>query len=92
MTVRVKPGVSRAGVGGDHDGALIIRVAARAVDGKATEAALRALAAALDVRRSDVTLVTGASSRTKMVDVVSSVRTEADLAERVAVLRLPADR
>jgi uncharacterized protein YggU (UPF0235/DUF167 family) len=56
-------------VGGEHDGALVVRVAAPAVDGRATEAALAAVARALGVRRRDVVLVTGASSRTKVVDV-----------------------
>jgi uncharacterized protein YggU (UPF0235/DUF167 family) len=39
------------------------------VDGKATEAALAAVADSLGVRRSAVRLVSGASSRTKIVDV-----------------------
>jgi uncharacterized protein YggU (UPF0235/DUF167 family) len=87
ITVRVKPGAARTGVGGDHDGALVIRVTARAVDGKATEAALRALAEALGVRRNEVTLATGATSRTKVVDVVTTRRSDADLAEQVHQLR-----
>jgi uncharacterized protein len=48
---------------------LIVRVSARAVDGKATEAALAAVAAAFGVRRGAVTLVAGASGRAKVVDV-----------------------
>lgn len=52
-----------------HDDALVVRVAAPAVDGRATEAALSALASALGVRRRDVALVTGATSRTKIVEV-----------------------
>ena len=44
-------------------------MSARAVDGKATEAALAAVAGAFGVRRSAVTLVSGASSRTKIVDI-----------------------
>jgi uncharacterized protein YggU (UPF0235/DUF167 family) len=56
-------------VGGSHDGALVVRVGARAVDGQATAAALQALAKALGVPRRSVVLVTGASSRTKVVDV-----------------------
>ena len=56
-------------VGGSHDGALVVRVGERAVDGRATEAALSALASALGVRRREVALVTGATSRTKAVDV-----------------------
>jgi uncharacterized protein YggU (UPF0235/DUF167 family) len=47
----------------------VVRVAARAVDGKATEAALAAVAAAFGVRRRDVRLVSGTTSRTKVLDV-----------------------
>lgn len=69
VTIRVRPGAGRAAVGGSYDGALVVRVAERAVDGRATEAALAAVAAALGVRRGDVTLVTGATSRTKVVEI-----------------------
>jgi uncharacterized protein len=72
ITVRVRPGSARPGVGGEHGGALVVRVSARAVDGKATEAALAALATAFGVRRQAVTLVAGASSRTKVVDVAGA--------------------
>ena len=44
-------------------------VSARAADGKATEAALAAVAGSFGVRRSAVRLVSGASSRTKIVDI-----------------------
>jgi uncharacterized protein YggU (UPF0235/DUF167 family) len=56
-------------VGGDHDGALIVAVTARAVGGQATEAALTSVAAAFGVRRRAVTLVTGSTSRTKVIDI-----------------------
>jgi uncharacterized protein YggU (UPF0235/DUF167 family) len=69
ITIRVKPGSAHPGVGGDHAGALVVRVSARAVQGKATEAALAEVAAAFGVRRSAVTLVSGATSRTKIVDI-----------------------
>jgi len=69
ITIRVKPGSSRPGAGGGHDGALVVRVSAPAVDGKATEAALAAVAAAFGVRRSAVRLVSGTTSRTKIVDI-----------------------
>jgi len=69
ITVRVRPGSARATVGGQHDGALVIRVHERAVDGQATDAALSALATAFGVRRHAVTLVSGATSRTKIVDI-----------------------
>ncbi len=65
----VRPGSSRPGVGGERNGALIVQVSARAVDGQATEAALAAVAAAFGVRRRAVTLVAGAASRTKILEV-----------------------
>ena len=72
ITIRVRPGSARPGVGGTHDGALVVRVSERAVDGRATAAALAAVAAAFGVRRDAVTLVAGASSRTKVVDVAGA--------------------
>src|SRR5271165_5036114 len=69
ITVRVRPGSNRPGVGGAYDGALVVRVSARAVDGAATTAALTAIAAAFGVRPGAVTLVSGATSRTKILDV-----------------------
>jgi uncharacterized protein len=72
ITVRVRPGSARPGVGGEHGGALVVRVSARAVDGRATAAALAALAAAFSVRPQAVTLVAGATSRTKIVEVAGA--------------------
>jgi uncharacterized protein len=78
VTLRVRPGAGRTKVGGEHGGSLVVRVAVPAVlippptptsDGRATEAALAAVATAFGVRRPAVTLVTGATSRTKVVDV-----------------------
>lgn len=68
-TIGVRPGSVRPAVGGEHAGALVVRVSAQAVDGKATEAALAAVAAAFGVRRGDVSLVTGASGHTKVVEI-----------------------
>ena len=72
LTVWVRPGSARPGVGGEHDGALVVRVTARAVDGRATAAALTAIADAFGVRRHDVTLVAGAASRRKIVEVTGA--------------------
>jgi uncharacterized protein len=66
--IRVRPGSGRTLVGGRYDDALVVRVRERAVDGRATESALRALAEALGVRRAGIGLVTGAGSRTKIVE------------------------
>jgi hypothetical protein len=69
ITIRVRPGSTRPGAGGEHDGALVVRVSAHAVDGRATEAALATLAKAFGVRRDAVRLISGATSRTKIVDI-----------------------
>jgi hypothetical protein len=85
--VRVKPGAGRDRVGGRYDGphgpALVVAVAARAVDGRATEATRRALAAALGVRPADVVLRLGPAARDKVFTVDSPV----DVAPRLAELR-----
>ncbi len=72
ITVWVRPGAAHPGVGGEHAGALVVRVSARATGGQATAAALAAVAAAFDVPRSAVTLVAGATSRTKILDVAGA--------------------
>lgn len=69
LAIRVKPGSARTSVGGRYGDALVVAVTARAVDGKATEAALRAVAGAFAVKRREVTLVSGATSRDKVVDI-----------------------
>jgi len=69
ITIRVRPGSAHPAIGGERAGALIVGVSARAVDGKATEAALTSVASAFGVRRSAVTLIAGTSSRTKIVEV-----------------------
>jgi uncharacterized protein YggU (UPF0235/DUF167 family) len=79
VSVRVKPGASQTRVGGQYgdgsdgqDGVLIVRVGARAVDGAATEAVLKAVAKAFDLRRADVGLVSasmGRTSRTKLLEL-----------------------
>jgi uncharacterized protein YggU (UPF0235/DUF167 family) len=56
-------------VGGRYGDALVVAVTARAVDGKATEATLRAVAEAFGVRRRAVRLVVGATNRTKVVEI-----------------------
>ncbi|MCO8277338.1 DUF167 domain-containing protein [Actinoplanes sp. TRM 88003] len=88
VPVRVRPGAGRDRVGGRYEGphgpALIIAVGAPAVDGKATEAVRRALAGALGVRRADVELRLGATSRDKVFTVAGP---GAGVAGRLTALR-----
>ena len=86
ITIRVHPGASRTRVGGLHaepgqEPVLGVWVNQRAVDGKATEAALSALAHALGVRRRSLRLVLGERSRLKVVEVSDP---PIDLAKRLA--------
>jgi uncharacterized protein YggU (UPF0235/DUF167 family) len=87
FAVRVRPGASRTAVGGRYDGprgaAVVVAVNAPAVDGRATEAALRATAAALGLRRSAVTVRAGATSRDKLFAVADP---PPDLADRLRLL------
>ncbi|MBU2670748.1 DUF167 domain-containing protein [Actinoplanes bogorensis] len=87
IAIRVKPGASRPAVGGAHEGsfgpALVVAVREPPVDGRATEAALRALAAAIGVRPARLSLKAGATSRDKLVRVDDP---PADLTERIAAL------
>lgn len=69
IEVRVRPRSGRVHVGGSHDGALVVDVSARAVDSKATDAMLEALAGAFEVPRTDVELLSGRTSQTKVVEV-----------------------
>lgn len=79
ITIRVHPGAARArvaaqvaaqvGEAGGDDYVLGVWVHERAVDGKATEAALSAVAEALGLRRGAVRLVTGERSRTKIAEI-----------------------
>ena len=64
LVVRVTP-KSRSTDVRITDGVVRVRVAAAPEDGRATEAARRALASALGLRRTAVELEAGATSRTK---------------------------
>jgi len=69
VAIRVRPGASRTAVGGAYGDRLVVRVSSRAVDGAATESALAAVAEAFGVRRRQVRLVNGETSRDKLVEL-----------------------
>jgi uncharacterized protein len=66
-----QPGAKNTRVAGVHGGALKIRLAAPAVDGKANAALTRFLAEAFDVPQRNVTLVGGETGRRKTVRIAS---------------------
>lgn len=72
MEIHVLPNASTPSVGGDFDGALVVRVVEPADGGRATEAALKAVAEAIDAPRRSVTLVRGAKNRRKLLEIEAS--------------------
>jgi hypothetical protein len=91
FAVRVKPGAAKTVVGGCHPGphgaALIVTVTAPPVDGKANEALRKALAGALDLRRSNIDIAVGAHGRDKIITVDVPPDRLDMIIERVAWLR-----
>ncbi len=70
FAVRVQPRASRRGVEGLHGDALKVRVTAAPVDGAANEAVVEVLAEALGVPKGAVRIVSGATGRRKVVEVL----------------------
>lgn len=84
LKVRVLPRSSRTEVSGVQDGALRLKIMAPPVEGQANEACLRFLADALGIRKSQVTLVAGPTSKTKTFAISGLDRR--DLESRLADL------
>lgn len=69
LTVRVQPRAAANALGGVHGSALKIRLTAPPVDGAANEALRRFLADTFRIPLRDVTIVSGAGSRMKVVEL-----------------------
>jgi len=67
LDLHVQPGASRSGFAGRHGERIKIRLAARAIDGKANAALIEFLADHYGVARRDVHIVAGLKSRDKRV-------------------------
>lgn len=74
ITVRVKPGVSRVKVGGAFGDALVVAVNAPPVEGRANAAVCEAVAGAFGVRKSQVRVINGSKSRTKVLEVAGAAQ------------------
>jgi uncharacterized protein (TIGR00251 family) len=72
LTLHVQPGAKKTEVAGLHGDALKIRLAAPPVDGRANEALLAFVAAALGVPKTAASLKRGQSSRRKVVEVAGA--------------------
>ncbi|MGH7573735.1 MAG: DUF167 domain-containing protein [Longimicrobiales bacterium] len=69
LRVRVQPRASRTELAGEHDGALKVRLAASPVGGDANRELVRFVAKTLGVAPSRVRLVSGATSRSKTLEI-----------------------
>jgi uncharacterized protein (TIGR00251 family) len=85
LSVHVRPRSSRSAILGVRDGALDVALTAPPAEGAANTELLAILAKALDVRRGDLSIAVGMSSRNKVIDV-NGVRPE-DARERLQKAR-----
>ena len=69
FAVRVAPRASRSQIGGEHDGALRVRIAAPPVDGAANRELARLLARAFKLPQNAVEIIAGANSKNKTVKI-----------------------
>ena len=67
LELYVQPGASRSEFAGRHGERIKVRLAARAIDGKANEALVEFLAAHYGVAKRNVRIVAGLKSRRKRV-------------------------
>jgi len=69
LTVKVHPRARRSGIAGRFGEAWKLDLAAPPVDGKANDECVRFFAELANVPRARVRIVTGATSRTKVVEI-----------------------
>ena len=69
FTVRVQPRASKSGVAGELDGVLKIRLTAPPVDGQANEELTRLLAKLFDAPRRRIAILSGQTSKIKVISV-----------------------
>jgi uncharacterized protein len=69
LRVRLQPRAAQNEIAGVRDGALLVRLTAPPVDNRANEALCRLLAKRLGVARTQISLLKGARSRDKVMQV-----------------------
>jgi len=83
LSLKVVPGSSKDEISGWLGDSLKIRVRAPAESGKANAAVTRILASHLDLHRQAITIIAGASSARKVIEINDI--TAAELSKRLAV-------
>jgi uncharacterized protein (TIGR00251 family) len=76
LSVRAQPGARKAGILGEHAGALKVAITAPPEDGRANRALVELLAEALNLKKSQVKLISGDTSRAKRFFIAGVRKTE----------------
>lgn len=69
LTVKVSPGASRNEISGFRDDILLVKIAAPPEKGKANRELIDFLSTKLGVRKSDIDVLRGETSRTKILEI-----------------------
>jgi uncharacterized protein (TIGR00251 family) len=80
LTVRIHPGARKNAIHGLHDGALKISLTTPPVDGRANDALIAFLSDRLRIPKARITLLTGATSRSKTLRVATLTAPEVEAA------------
>ena len=80
VNVRVHPGARKNGVGGVHAGAVKISLTTPPMDGRANEALIAFVAEMLRIPRGRANLVSGMTSRTKVLRITGKSAAEVQAA------------
>jgi uncharacterized protein (TIGR00251 family) len=85
LSVRVQPRARSDVLVGLRDGAIVVRVAAPPLDGRANDAVCRLLADVLGVRASALTILRGERARDKVIAIDGVDQATAEAAVRAAI-------
>ncbi|CAN5556198.1 hypothetical protein BH10ACI4_BH10ACI4_37850 [soil metagenome] len=80
LSVRIHPGARKNAIHGLHDGALKISLTTPPVDGRANDALIAFLGDRLRIPKARITLLTGATSRSKNLRVATLTALEVETA------------
>jgi uncharacterized protein (TIGR00251 family) len=84
LAVQIIPNAKKTEVIGVLDDALKLKLQAQPIEGKANEALVKFLAAALSVPKSAVTITHGQTNKRKLVEIRSAVLTVEEVGQRLA--------
>ena len=84
LAVQITPNAKKTEVIGVLDDALKLKLQAQPIEGKANEALVKYLAAALSVPRSAVTITHGLTNKRKLIEVKSAVLTPEEVERLLA--------